>query len=49
METHKTAITSLGGVLAMFTLERFNVLLGTMVGLLTLVHLVIQILKSLRK
>lgn len=49
METHKTAITSVGGLLAMFTLERFNVLLGTLVGVLTLVHLMIQILKSLRK
>jgi hypothetical protein len=49
METHKTAIAGVGGILAMFTLEKFNVLLGTLVGVLTLVHLGIQIVKHLRK
>jgi hypothetical protein len=49
MEVHKTAAAGVGGLLAMFTVERLNVYLGTLIALLTITHLCIQIVKSLRK
>ena len=49
MEIHKTAITGVGGILAIFTLEKFNVVLGTISGVLTITLLSIQIFKSLRR
>lgn len=33
----------------MFTLEKFNVLLGTIAGVLTIAHLTITIFKALKK
>lgn len=33
----------------MFTLEKFNVFLGTIAGLLTITHLTITIVKAIRK
>ena len=49
MEMHKTAITGVGGILAIFTLEKLNVVLGTVSGVLTIALLSIQILKALRR
>lgn len=46
---HKTAFFGIGGLVAMATLERLNMLLGTLVGLLTVTHLCIQIIKTLKK
>lgn len=49
MEVHKTAVTGVGGLLAMFTVEQLNAVLGAVIGLLTVFHLCILIFKSLRK
>ena len=49
MEVHKTAVSGVGGLLAMITLEQVNVLLGTVIGFLTITHLSILIFKSVRK
>jgi len=49
MEVHKTAVTGVGGLLAMLTIEQLNVYLGTLIALLTIAHLIILIVKSLRK
>lgn len=49
MELHKTAVTGVGGILAMITIEQLNVYLGTLIALLTVTHLTILIVKSLRK
>lgn len=49
MELHKTAVTGVGGILAMITIEQLNVYLGTLIALLTVTHLCILIVKSLRK
>lgn len=49
MDAHKTAVTGVGGLLAMFTVEQLNAVLGTVIGFLTVFHLCILIFKSLRK
>lgn len=49
MEVHKTAVTGVGGLLAMITVEQVNAVLGTVIGVLTVLHLSILIFKSLRK
>lgn len=49
MDAHKTAATGVGGLLAMLTVEQLNAVLGTVIGLLTVLHLCILIFKSLRK
>lgn len=53
MEPHRSALHGLlsgvGGIVAMFTLEKFNAFLGTVAGLLTVTHLSIQIFKALRR
>lgn len=49
MDAHKTAVTGVGGLLAMFTVEQLNAVLGTVIGFLTVFHLCILIFKSLKK
>ncbi len=49
MEVHRTTVTGVGGLLATFTAEKLNVYLGTLIALLTITHLTILIVKSLRK
>lgn len=49
MEIHKTAVTGVGGFIAMITVEQVNAVLGTVIGVLTVFHLSILIFKSLRK
>ena len=49
MELHKTAVTGVGGILAMITVEQLNVYLGTLIAFLTIMHLCILIAKSIRK
>lgn len=49
MDAHKTAVTGVGGLLAMLTVEQLNAVLGTVIGFLTVFHLCILIFKSLRK
>jgi hypothetical protein len=49
MEMQKTAITGVGGILAIFTLEKFNVILGTVSGLLTIALLSVQLFRLLQR